>query len=217
MLKNNINLCGTLGNDLDTRTSANGKTVYHGTINVTRKSGTVDELPFMLFADNTPNLKPYDLVGKRVCVTGSLKTIRRKDNTDGPKSKVVVYVNVMYPASENVAEDQSVVLEGKICKAPVYRATPFGRHICELVVACETGKYAENVPVISWGAQALKIAGAAIGDTVSVSGRFQSRKYEKKLDAVRDENGYPVKVWRTTYEVSAKVCDVVQTKEATHA
>lgn len=201
---NTISLRGILAGDMTTTASINGAVTYHGTIHVTRESGTVDELPFALESRKLPNLNPFDLIGQRVTVTGEVRTFTRNDEEAGHRHKVVVWVESMYKAPYGVRDDQHVALEGNLCKPPVYRVTPGGRQICELLVACNHGAKSSYIPVIVWGIGARRMSGASVGDLVELSGRFQSRKYEKTLDAM---NG--VKVWRTAYEISAKTCRVI--------
>lgn len=201
---NTISLQGILMDGITATTSINGAVTYHGTIRVTRESGTVDELPFALDSRKMPNINPFDLIGQRVTVSGEIRTFTRNDEEVGHRHKVVVWVDLMYKAPDGARDEQLVALEGAICKPPAYRVTPRGREICELLVVCNVGVKSSYIPVIVWGIGARRMAGASVGDLVELSGRFQSRKYEKTLDAMGG-----VKVWRTAYEISAKTCRVI--------
>lgn len=207
---NTISLRGILMDDLTTTASINGAVTYHGTIHVARESGTVDELPFALDSRKLPALNPFDLIGRRVTVTGEVRTFTRNDEGVGHRHNVVAWVESLYKAPYGVRDDQYVALEGNLCKPPVYRVTPNGREICELLVACNVGTKASYIPIIVWGRNARSMAGASVGDLVELSGRFQSRKYIKKLDV----GGEAV---RTAYEVSAKTCRVVETQRRLRA
>ncbi len=201
---NTISLRGILMDDMTTTAAINGGVVYHGTVAVRRESGTEDYIPVALDARKTPNLNPFDLVGLRVTVTGEVRTFTRNDEEVGHRHKTVVWVQSIYTAPDGVRDDQHVALEGVLCKLPVYRKTPSGREICELLVACNVGTKSSYIPVICWGMTARRMAGSDVGDIVELSGRFQSRRYEKTLDALGG-----VKVWRTAYEISAKNCRVI--------
>lgn len=198
---NTITLRGILMDDLTATTSINGNTTYNGTIAVARKSGVVDYLPVSLDAQKVPNLNPFDLRGQHVTATGKIKTITRNDEEVGHRHKVTACIDSLY-ASNGMPDEQHVALEGALCKPPKFRVTPFGREICELLVACNHGINSSFIPAICWGCTARRMAKAEVGDLVELTGRFQSRKYEKKMDAVE------ASVWRTAYEVSAKTCRV---------
>lgn len=205
---NTISLRGILLDAMTATTSINGAVTYHGTVAVTRESGTVDELPIALDSSKMPNLNPFDLRGQRVTVSGEIRTFTRNDEAVGHRHQVVVWVDSLYKAPDGVRDDQHIALEGNLCQMPKFRVTPHGREICELLVACNRGVKANYIPVICWGYTARRMAGAEVGDLVELTGRFQSRRYEKKLDAFQGGDG-PVSVWRTAYEVSAKECRVV--------
>ena len=86
-------------------------------------------------------------------------------------------------------------LAGALCKEPVFRRTPTGREICDLLLAVNR-RYgrADYLPCIAWGALARRCAELEVGDAVRLEGRFQSRTYTKV------ENG--VSSQRTAYEIS---------------
>ena len=85
---------------------------------------------------------------------------------------------------------------GYICKEPVYRKTPLGREIADVLIAINrTYRKSDYVPCILWGRNAKFCETLKVGELVKLSGRIQSRTYEKKLD-----NGQLIK--KTAYEVS---------------
>jgi len=91
----------------------------------------------------------------------------------------------------------SVLLTGYICKAPVYRRTPFGREITDILLAVNRAhNKSDYIPVILWGKNAREVGEYKVGDKLKLEGRLQSREYEKTL-----ENGKKIK--RMTFEVSA--------------
>ena len=201
---NTISLRGILMDDMTTTAAIGGAVTCHGTVAVTRQSGTVDYLPIVLEGRKLPNLNPFDLMGQRVTITGEVRTFTRNDEEAGHRHKTAVWVESLYKAPAGVRDDQHVALEGDLCKRPIYRKTPGGREICELLVACNVGNHSSYIPVIVWGHNARAMAGADVGYKVEMTGRFQSRKYEKTLDALGG-----VKVYRTAYEISAKTCRVI--------
>ena len=97
------------------------------------------------------------------------------------------------PAKENPNE---VFLDGYICKPPIYRTTPFGREICDLLLAVNRSyNKSDYIPCITWGRNARFGSKLAVGDNIKLWGRMQSRIYQKKL-----ENGEVVE--KTAFEVS---------------
>jgi len=90
----------------------------------------------------------------------------------------------------------SIVLSGYICKPPVYRTTPFNREIADLLIAVNRSyNKSDYIPAIAWGRNARFVRNLAVGDRVALSGRIQSREYQKKQP---DESF----VTMTAYEVS---------------
>ena len=90
----------------------------------------------------------------------------------------------------------SIVLSGYICKPPVYRTTPFNREIADLLVAVNRSyNKSDYIPAIAWGRNARFVKNLAVGDKIALSGRIQSREYQKKQ---ADES----LITMTAYEVS---------------
>lgn len=84
-----------------------------------------------------------------------------------------------------------------MCKPPIYRTTPFLREITDLLVAVNRSYHkSDYLPVIAWGRNARYAAGLSVGTRVRVSGRIQSRVYQKMLESGETQQ-------RTVYEVSA--------------
>ena len=96
-----------------------------------------------------------------------------------------------------------IFLDGYICKAPVYRKTPLGREIADLLLAVNRpyGK-SDYIPCIAWGRNARFASGFEVGTRVRVWGRVQSREYTKKLSETECEK-------RVTYEVSISKLEVI--------
>ena len=97
-----------------------------------------------------------------------------------------------------------VFLEGFLCKPPVYRVTPFGREITDMLLAVNRSfKKSDYIPVIAWGKNARFAKNLEVGQKMRIEGRFQSREYEKCLPGGE-------KITRMAYEVSAcSVCIVI--------
>ncbi|MDR3317835.1 MAG: single-stranded DNA-binding protein [Clostridiales bacterium] len=90
----------------------------------------------------------------------------------------------------------SIELNGYVCKLPVYRTTPFKREISDILLAVNRAyNKSDYIPCIAWGRNARFVRNIAVGEKVSISGRIQSREYQKKIDDETCEN-------KVAYEVS---------------
>ncbi len=88
------------------------------------------------------------------------------------------------------------MLSGYICKPPVYRTTPFNREIADLLVAVNRAyNKSDYIPCIAWGRNARFVKNLTVGDRIAISGRIQSREYQKKLSEAEVKT-------MTAYEVS---------------
>ena len=100
-----------------------------------------------------------------------------------------------------------VVLVGYICKKPIYRQTPFGREIADLLLAVNRAyNKSDYIPSIAWGRNARFCQNLDVGTEVKVVGRIQSRNYDKKY-----EDGTVEK--KVAYEVSIGSLEVVKPAE----
>lgn len=163
------------------------------TLSVCRTSGAEDLLPIMIPAamvggfDNAQKLLP---VGTWFSMDGDIRSY----NDEGFHLNVVGYVR-QYELGKQVYEND-VHIVGAICKRPAFRQTPFGRKICDIMLANNRfGGRCSYIPCIVWGSTAVFGSHLPIGQHLEIAGRFQSRKYTKVL-----ENGNCEE--RTTYEVS---------------
>ena len=132
--------------------------------------------------------------GDTICALGQFRSYNK---LEGGRSRLMLTVFVrevlQTPPSSN---PNSVVLSGYICKPPVYRTTPFNREIADLLIAVNRSyNKSDYIPAIAWGRNARFVAGMSVGDKVVLSGRIQSREYQKKQP---DESF----VTMTAYEVS---------------
>ena len=97
--------------------------------------------------------------------------------------------------------DNRVVLSGTICKEPVYRRTPLGREICDVMLAVNRPYHrADYIPCIFWGKSADLVSLCGVGSSVQLTGRLQSREYRKVLGNLTE--------CRTAYEVSAMTAEI---------
>ena len=106
---------------------------------------------------------------------------------------------------ENVSNE--VVLNGYVCKKPIYRKTPFGREISDILLAVNRAyNKSDYIPCIAWGRNARFCENMEVGTEVKIVGRVQSRTYEKKFEDGRTEQ-------RVAYEVSIGSLEVINKDE----
>ena len=169
-----------------------GEAFYRVPLRVERLSGTSDHLPVTM---------PERLIqgeirpGLWLSVEGQLRSYDRYDET-GRHLLITAYARHAEPCLAAASENE-VHLEGAVCRPPVYRLTPLGREITDLLIGCKRlyGK-TDYLPVIAWGGCARRTAALPPGQRLSVFGRLQSRTYEKALPNGATEE-------RVAYEVSA--------------
>lgn len=178
-----------------------GEKFYEFKIAVPRDSGAVDILPVQM----SECLFDVD----NIAIDTILK-VRGQVRTRNENSKLVLNIfaeDVNYfPFGENVGTN-NVVLDGYICKETVYRKTPFGREICDLLLAVNRayGK-SSYIPCVIWGRTAKFADTLNVGQHIKVTGRLQSREYNKVLEDGNSET-------RTAYELSVFKLEVLEDAE----
>lgn len=174
---NSAKLTGIMLTSLVYSHSTGKKVYFKGTLGVTRTSGKVDQISVVV-CDRAVSGLP-DLQGKLVAITGQVSTY---NYSDGEKCHLKVelfahHIDVL----ETGEHSNKVSLSGDVCKPPVFRVTPSGREICDVMLAVNRSSgRASYVPCIFWGADARKVRELISGTHLSVHGRFQSRDYNKK-------------------------------------
>ena len=166
---------------------------YTGTLLVKRLSGAVDRLPVTIPGKLLACVPPLD--DHLLMMTGQVRSYNKVVDGAG-RLMVTLFAQNISEAQENDTLNK-VTLVGALCKPPVYRSTPFGREICDMMLAVNRafGK-SDYIPCIAWGRNAQYAARFSVGDRISLTGRLQSREYQKQL-----ENGEYMT--RNAYEVSA--------------
>lgn len=190
---NIVNLRGELEEELTFSHEIFGEKFYSTKIKIHRLSDTYDVLPITISERllQEVNLSENNLID----VVGQLRSYNK--NIDS-KNKLVltVFAREIKDVEEDTKDPNSIFLDGYICKNPIYRKTPLGREITDLLVAINRPyNKSDYIPSIVWGRNAKFAKNLKVGDRIQMWGRVQSRDYEKKLD-----NGDVEK--RVAYEVS---------------
>jgi primosomal replication protein N len=188
--QNKVYLCGLVissakGNDFY------GEDFCDLQLSVKRLSSIVDTIPITV---------PKELVkqngiklGSKLAVRGELRSYNK---IEGGRSKLLlsVFVTEITPDFDET-NPNTVELAGYICKTPIYRTTPFNREIADILIASNRGLKSDYLPAIAWGHNARFAKSIAIGEQINISGRIQSREYQKRLENGQTET-------RTAYEIS---------------
>lgn len=189
---NQIRLCGTMESAPVYSHENHGRQFYSFMLGVERLSGTVDRL--RVLADFALLNGADCSWGERVLVTGQVRSYNQVDET-GRHLIISVYAEQIELTDEE--PDDVVILTGTLCRDPVYRRTPLGREICDGMLAVNRSyRRTDYLPCIFWGRTARQIAGMAAGARITLTGRLQSRSYNKLLPSGETET-------RTAYEISA--------------
>lgn len=175
-----------------------GRRFYRFTLEVPRLSGTVDLLPVIAEEALIHGIDPCG--GEMLTVTGSIRS--HNSRTDGCR-RLLIFVFAASIFAEDGEPINDVVLEGPLCKEPIYRRTPLGREICDVMLAVPRAfRRADYLPCILWGRTAQEIALCHKRSRIRICGRLQSRLYTKLT-----ENG-PQE--RTAYEISALTAQICE-------
>ena len=184
-----------------------GEKFYIFDLSVPRLSGNADIIPITI---SERLLIERDIeVGNNITIEGQFRSYNSYENE---KNKLILTVfakeikfsqeeDEFQPSKENVSNE--VTLIGYICKKPIYRKTPFGREIADLLLAVNRAyNKSDYIPCIAWGRNARFCENVAVGTEIKAVGRVQSRQYEKKYEDGTSE----IKV---AYEVSIASLEVV--------
>ena len=172
-------------------------------VKVERLSDSSDIIPLMV-SERLIDVKA-DYRGQLIMVTGQFRSYNRHEER---KNRLVLSVFAreieFVDEIEESAKTNQIYLDGYICKEPVYRKTPLGREIADLLLAVNRpyGK-SDYIPCICWGRNARFAGKLEVGEHVAVWGRIQSREYQKKLE--NDEV-----INRIAYEVSVSKMECLE-------
>lgn len=171
--ENHILLRGQLDQPPVFSHESHGKRFFRQPISVPRLSGAVDTLNLMLTEAQTRSYPDTD----NLEVTGAVRSFNNRSGT-GSRLVITVLVHTLSPTDQ--PPENQLTLSGALCKPPIFRRTPLGREICDLMVAVPR-RYGRSdyLPCIAWGATAARAADLVVGDRVALEGRLQSRTYTK--------------------------------------
>jgi len=174
-----------------------GKQFFRFFLEVPRLSGAVDILPVIASSSVLESIDPTG--GSMLTVTGQIRSYTRRTENS---RHLVIFVFATSCYAEEGEPINEVILEGPLCREPVYRRTPLGREICDAMLAVPRAfRRADYLPCILWGRTAQDISACHTRDRIRICGRLQSRNYTKLTEDGPQH--------RTAYEISARTAQIV--------
>ena len=170
-----------------------GEGFYEFFVKVMRLSGQADILPITI----SERLIQEGMLcrGKTILASGQFRSYNKIENGKS-RLMLTVFVRELLDEADGKAPN-SILLSGYICKPPVYRTTPFNREIADVLIAVNRAyNKSDYIPCIAWGRNARFVKNLCVGDRIAVSGRIQSREYQKKFSEtdIRTMTAYEVSV-----------------------
>lgn len=200
---NQVTMIGEIVSEFEFSHEVYGEGFYLVDISVSRLSDSVDYIPLMVSERLVDVTKSY--IGETISVSGQFRSYNRHEEK---KNRLILSVFVRELEFVDEIEDDiksnQIYLDGYICKEPIYRKTPLGREIADLLVAVNRsyGK-SDYIPCICWGRNARYASSFEVGSHVEVYGRIQSREYIKKIGEEQTEK-------RVAYEVSVNKIEFLE-------
>ena len=195
---NKIEISGIVSSESRFSHKIYGEGFYNFDISVERLSGSADIIPVTI-SERLFN-KDELTVGKEIKIDGQ---IRSYNSSSESRNRLVISVfarEIYYGEGNN---ENAVQLNGFICRKPVYRTTPMGREIADILIAVNRAyNKSDYISCIIWGRNARYAGKLEVGDNIKITGRIQSRKYQKKTENGAEE--------RTAYEISVSKIEKVE-------
>ncbi|MBQ7901692.1 MAG: single-stranded DNA-binding protein [Clostridia bacterium] len=198
---NEVQLCGTVESELSYSHEVYGEGFYQFFLNVPRLSDISDKINITVSERLLQDININ--IGETVCVNGQFRSYNNYSD-NGNRLILTVFARDIVSGGEvdSSKNPNHIFLNGFLCKKPVYRTTPFGREITDILIAVNRAyNKSDYIPCIAWGRNARFSSGLEVGENVKIWGRIQSREYQKKID---EDNI----ITKTAYEISISKMDV---------
>lgn len=204
IIENNmVTISGKISSEAEFSHEVYGEGFYSFMLEVPRLSESYDRI-CVTVSERLVSKESLE-VGKFVEVEGQFRSYNNYNNCGGSKLILTVFsreINFLED-EKKIKNPNQIYLNGFVCKKPVYRTTPFGREITDILLAVNRPyNKSDYIPCISWGRNARYSSGLNVGDNIKIWGRIQSRDYQKKLPSGEV-------VTKIAYEVSVSKMEVV--------
>lgn len=204
---NRVKITGIVQAELEHSHDVKGERFYKTSVDVKRLSGEIDSIVVLVSEDIACPENSY--VGQAIFVRGSYRSFNKPVSENKSKLELFVFADSfeLVDETENGDTNNSINLTGFVCKPPVYRKTPKGRIITDVMLAVNRNKRkTDYIPCVCWGDNAKKVKDYELGTEVMLVGRIQSRTYNKHIEGDVVES-------RVAYEVSVSKINKVQKDE----
>ena len=197
IIENNmVTISGKVVSGIEFSHEVYGEGFYYFMLEVPRLSDSNDKIPVTISERLTSKDKLE--IGTIIEVEGQFRSYNSYNN-EGNRLVLTVFARdiTFLEDEKKIKNPNQIYLNGFICKRPIYRTTPFGREITDLLVAVNRPyNKSDYIPCIAWGRNARFSESLTVGDNIKVWGRIQSRGYQKKLDTgdVLNKVAYEVSV-----------------------
>lgn len=197
MLENNkVLLIGKVVSETKFSHKVYGEGFYTFDLEVPRLSESADILPVTISERLLPSIGG-NIQGKVLEIEGQFRSYNQYEEG---KNRLILTIFIFEVKEVGLSElsknKNEIYLNGFVCKTPIYRTTPFGREITDLLLAVNRSYHkSDYIPCITWGRNARFAQNLVTGDHIQINGRIQSRTYQKKLETGEVEI-------KTAYEVS---------------
>ncbi|MDP4094148.1 MAG: single-stranded DNA-binding protein [Bacillota bacterium] len=202
IIENNmVTISGRVATNTEYSHEVYGEGFYYFILEVPRLSNSYDKIPVTI-SERLISRQKLE-IGKVVEIEGQFRSYNSYNN-EGNKLVLTVFAREInfLEDEKSIKNPNQIYLNGYICKKPVYRTTPFGREITDILLAVNRPyNKSDYIPCISWGRNARYSENLTIGDNIKVWGRIQSREYQKKLDSQEI-------ITKIAYEVSVSKMEV---------
>lgn len=203
---NSVRLVGKVASEKVFNHEMYGEGFYSIDLEVPRLSDSIDLLPVTI---SERLMVDMDLsIGQYVIIEGQLRSYNRYIDNSNRLVLTIFAKDIYIPNEEELIETlrkpNEIYLDGYICKKPIYRTTPFGREITDILIAVNRSyNKSDYIPCIAWGRNARFCEKMLIGDHIRLWGRIQSREYQKKLSTGEVER-------KIAFEVSVSKLEYVE-------
>ncbi|MCX7842930.1 MAG: single-stranded DNA-binding protein [Clostridia bacterium] len=202
IIENNmVTISGKVVSGLEFSHEVYGEGFYNFILEVPRLSDSSDRIPVTISERLITKQKLE--IGKIIEVEGQFRSYNSYNN-EGNRLLLTVFAREInfIEDEKSIKNPNQIYLNGFVCKKPVYRSTPFGREIADILLAVNRPyNKSDYIPCIAWGRNARYAENFSIGENLKVWGRIQSREYQKKL-----ESGEVVT--KTAFEVSVSKLEI---------
>ncbi len=204
---NKVYLLGEIVSEARFSHEVYGEGFYEFSVRVMRLSGQADILPVTL----SERLIQGAMLGKgkSICALGQFRSYNKIENGKS-RLMLTIFVRELLEALPD-KNPNSILLSGYICKPPVYRTTPFNREIADVLIAVNRAyNKSDYIPCIAWGRNARFVKNLTVGERIAISGRIQSREYQKKLSEteIKTMTAYEVSISKLAAFDSAEEFDI---------